>query len=139
MSRKPPAAAAAMRCSVSAPGSVSSMSATDTTVPTSINVLGMIRWSRSISVTGTSRSTNAIPSQASLIGALVEHDRDEQRARSPPRRSGSAPRSTLWHVRQRPRSHSHDSTGTLSYGLIGVSQLGQCEAGKATDSPRGSR
>src|SRR3954452_952095 len=41
--------------------------------------------------------------------------------------------------RQRPRSTSQDSTGTLSRGEIGVSQPGQCEGGRTTDSPRGTR
>ena len=41
--------------------------------------------------------------------------------------------------RQRPRRASHDSTGTLSYGLIGVSHCGQRDRGRDSDSPRGSR
>ena len=45
----------------------------------------------------------------------------------------------MWHERQRPRRISHESTGTLSYGLIAVSQDGQWEPGNTTDSPRGSR
>src|ERR687894_1956817 len=41
--------------------------------------------------------------------------------------------------RQRPRSRSHESTGTLSYGAIGAPQPGQRERGRTSDSPRGRR
>ena len=37
------------------------------------------------------------------------------------------------------RASSHDTTGMLSYHLMGVSHLGQCEGGLESDSPRGSR
>ena len=47
----------------------------------SISLLGMIRWSRSISVTGTSSSTNASAEQRVLVGALGEHD--ERRTAAP--------------------------------------------------------
>src|SRR4051812_20676962 len=42
-------------------------------------------------------------------------------------------------VRQRPRSTSQDSTGTLSRTANGVLQRGQCEGGCTIDSPRGTR
>ncbi len=42
-------------------------------------------------------------------------------------------------VRHLPRSQSHPRIGTLSYGLIGVLQRGQREAGETMDSPSGMR
>jgi len=42
-------------------------------------------------------------------------------------------------LRHRPKSNTHESTGMLSRGEIGVSQLGQCDAGWTTDSFRGTR
>src|SRR5680860_1456101 len=41
--------------------------------------------------------------------------------------------------RQRPRSSSHDSTGTLSIGATRTPQDGQALGGRTTDSPRGTR
>ena len=41
--------------------------------------------------------------------------------------------------RQRARSTSHESTGTLSYHAIGAPQPGQRERGRTTDSFRGRR
>src|SRR3954470_22267684 len=41
--------------------------------------------------------------------------------------------------RQRPRRSSQDTTGMSSRGVIGSSHLGQCDRGRTTDSPRGTR
>src|SRR5205807_3138027 len=41
--------------------------------------------------------------------------------------------------RHLPRSSSHDASGMLSWGAIGVSHDGQCDAGCTTDSFRGTR
>src|SRR5690242_8762679 len=41
--------------------------------------------------------------------------------------------------RQRPRSSSHETTGISSRGRMPASQAGQCERGRTTDSPRGTR
>src|SRR6185436_18884977 len=43
------------------------------------------------------------------------------------------------HQRQRPRSHSQATTGTLSNGAIPFPHEGQREGGETTDSPRGRR
>jgi hypothetical protein len=43
------------------------------------------------------------------------------------------------HVRHFPRSHSQANTGTLSYGLIGVSHLGQRDPGEIIDISSGIR
>src|SRR5438067_2151024 len=43
------------------------------------------------------------------------------------------------HARQRPRSATQDTTGTLSTGATGVPQLGQRDRGRITDSRRGTR
>ena len=47
----------------------------------------------------------------------------------------------MWtpHVRQRPRSTSHESTGTLSYHASSVPQLMQAEAGRTTERRKGTR
>jgi hypothetical protein len=42
-------------------------------------------------------------------------------------------------LRQRPRSNSQDTTGTLSQDLIDSLHTGQCEGGETIDSPRGTR
>ena len=42
-------------------------------------------------------------------------------------------------LRQRPRNSSHETTGTLSYGLTGAPQPGQCDPGLTSDSPAGTR
>src|SRR3954451_7042711 len=42
-------------------------------------------------------------------------------------------------LRQRLRSNSHETTGMLSYGLIGWSQPGQCDGGGERVSPPRSR
>ena len=70
-SRKPPAANAAIRCSGMSAGSVSRRIASATTVPASISLFGMIRKSMSMTVTGTSRSTKASPSQTSSFGPIT--------------------------------------------------------------------
>src|SRR5438105_14069142 len=41
--------------------------------------------------------------------------------------------------RQRPRSISHDRTGTLSIGATGASHCGQCDGGRTTDWRSGTR
>ena len=41
------------------------------TAPSAVSLLGMMRWSRSISVIGTSTSTKASPSQASWSAPLA--------------------------------------------------------------------
>ena len=41
--------------------------------------------------------------------------------------------------RHRPRNASHESTGTLSSAPSRASQAVQCEGGRETDMPRGSR
>src|SRR3954467_4887911 len=41
--------------------------------------------------------------------------------------------------RHRPRRSSQDTTGMSSRGVIGSPHLGQCDRGRTTDSPRGTR
>ena len=36
-------------------------------------------------------------------------------------------------------ARSHETTGTLSYGLTGAPHSGQCEPGLTSDSPAGTR
>ena len=80
----------------------------------SVILLGMIRWSRSISAIGTSMATSASPSTMSWRRVLGEHDGDAPAPRRAPRRAGSGAEIGSRQERQRPRSISQPSTGTLS-------------------------
>ena len=55
--------------------------AVPSTAPMIINRFGMIRWSRSISVTGTSSITRTTPSSASAFDSLDEHDQAAEQCR----------------------------------------------------------
>src|SRR4051794_3044049 len=98
----------------------------------------MMRWSRSISVTGTSNSTSTRRGSASASAPLTTTTRAHSSA-VPASTSGYRAEMRTPHDRQRPRSASHESTGTLSYGRMGVSHCGHREPGRDSDSPRGSR
>ena len=85
------------------------------------------------------QATKGSSSQRSSSKPRDRHDRGEGARREQlddriARRRSAPPQS-----RQRPRSSSHESTGTLSSGRTGAPHDGQCEPGLTSDSPSGTR
>ena len=92
-----------------------------------------------MSVNGTRNATRISPSTSAVVSS--------QRTRTTAPKIAPVAASTIGYrgeiaarqSRQRPRSTTHETTGTLSYGRIGWSQTGQCDGGFDSDSPRGTR
>src|SRR5215471_2981357 len=114
------------------------MSARTATAAGSTTRFGTIRRSMSVAVT-----TTNVPQAIAAAAVLREKPNASTQPTSRSAVATSMARSRggmrMPHRRQRPRSSAYESTGTLSYQAIGVSQLMHAEPGRTIERRRGTR